>query len=268
MESKTIRSADGTALHLVRSDPEGERTRDVLVVHGLGEHIGRYPHVFARLNAAGYRVTGFDFRGHGDSEGKRGHVDHWSEYVADLEAAAAQIAGDYTIVAHSMGAFVTLCALRSGLSHRPEKSVLSGPPLGVAIEPPRWKTAAAGLLSKLTPRLSMSNEIDSTFICRDPAVVAAYNADPKVFGTITPRWYTELLSQQELVHAHAAKYEAQMLLLVGGGDQLCDPQATEEFAARAGENVTFKCYPELYHEILNEFEQDQILDEIVTWIDA
>jgi alpha-beta hydrolase superfamily lysophospholipase len=268
METKTIQSADGTALHLKRTESDTGANGDVLLVHGLGEHIGRYDHVFARLNRAGYRVTGFDFRGHGNSEGKRGHVDHWSEYVADLEAAAAQIPGDYSVVAHSMGAFVTLCALRSGLSHRPRKAVLSGPPLGVAIEPPKWKIAAAGLLSRLLPRLSMSNEIDSELICRDPEVVSKYNADPAVFGTITPRWYTELVAQQALVHAHAAKYTDQILLLVGSDDRLCAPEASERFAERAGDNIAFKSYEGLYHEILNEYEKDEILDEIVSWLES
>ena len=268
METMKIRSADGTALHVVRASPEATPTRDILLVHGLAEHMGRYTHVFEKFNAQGYRVTGFDFRGHGDSAGKRGHVSHWSDYVADLEAAAAQIAGNYTIVAHSMGAFVTLCALRSGLSHRPEQSVISGPLLGVAFDPPRWKTAAAGVLSRLAPRVSIGNEVDTQYLCRDPAVVEKYNADPKVFGTVTPRWYTELLSQQALVRSRAARYTDRLLLLVGGDDQICDPNITEQFASEVGPSASFKRYPGLYHELLNEVEHQDILDEIISWIES
>lgn len=265
MEQLELQSADGTRLRGGRWAPEGEVKGDVLLVHGLAEHLGRYEHVAATLNAAGYRVTGVELRGHGHSEGKRGFVASWEQYVDDVRAAANEIDGPHAVMAHSMGGLVSLDHLRDGMAWA---AYISAPLLGVAVEAPRWKTAAAGILTRLLPRLSMDNEIDTKWICSDPAVVEAYDADPLVFGTITPRWYTEALAAMERVAASAKSYDMPMLAMWGTMDKLVSIPAIEAFCADYGGEVSTRAWEGLYHEIHNEKAQGDVLAEVVKWFDG
>lgn len=264
MQRLDLYSADRTRLTGWRWDPPEVRG-DVLLVHGLAEHLGRYGHVVRALNAAGYRVTGVELRGHGSSDGRRGHVDTWAQYVEDLRAAAAAIGGPHAILAHSMGGLVALDHLREGSAWA---AVVTAPLLGVAVRPPRWKVAAANVLSRWLPRLPMSNELDTRDISTDPEVVRAYEADPLVYGTVTPRWFTEMNAARERVLAHAERYEVPLLAAWGTGDRITSGAAIEAFASRYGGPVETRPYEGLFHEILNEPDKEAILDGIVTWLDA
>ena len=267
MEKLNITSADGTALALRRWSPAGPPAGEVLLVHGLAEHCGRYEHVAAALVRAGLRTTFVALRGHGASGGRRGHVDRWGQYEEDLRAAAATIEGPFSIVAHSMGGLVTLSALEAGLDREITGLALSNPLLGVAVQAPAIKVKAAVLLSKLLPRLPLSNELDVQDISRDPEVVRAYRSDPEVYATITPRWYTECLAAQRRVLAAAPSYTRPLLMLLGTGDRICDHAAAAAFAERYGagdkRTVVFDGY---YHELFNEPEKDAVLAEVTGWL--
>lgn len=264
MEQLELRSDDGTALAAYRWAPVGEVKADLLLVHGLADHMGRYPHVTATLTEAGYRVTGVELRGHGHSEGKRGHVTNWERYVDDLRAAARTIDGPHAIIAHSMGGLVTLDHLRDGPAWA---AVVSAPALAASVEAPTWKLAAAGLLSRVWPGLHMDNEIPSTAICSDPAVVEAYDADPLVFGVITPRWYTEFTAAQDRVKAAAAGYRTPLYAAWGSDDMLVSTEAIVEFCADYGGEVHTREWVDLYHEILNERRGDEVLAEMIAFLD-
>ncbi|RME25575.1 MAG: alpha/beta hydrolase [Deltaproteobacteria bacterium] len=266
----SIRSADGTRLRLFQWTPPEPAGRDVLLVHGLAEHADRYHHVAAALNAAGHRATLVELRGHGRSEGRRGHVRRWQDYVDDVVAAARFVRGEMFIVAHSMGGLVVLDGLRGGpLREHAVAVAVSNPLLGVAFDPPKVKEAAAGLLSRLLPWLSLSNELDVNLISRDKAVVAAYEADPLVFDTITPRWYTEMLGARKRVHAHAGRYDLPGLAMVGTGDGICDHRATVSLMERWGHpDHEVKRYEGLYHELFNEPEKERVLADLVAWLGA
>ncbi len=263
----SVQSADGTRLRIFQWTPAEQTRRDVLLVHGLAEHADRYHHVAAALNAAGHRATLVELRGHGRSEGRRGHVHRWQDYVDDVVAAARFVRGDLLVVAHSMGGLVVLDGLRGPLREHTAAVVVSDPLLGVAFDPPKVKEAAAGLLSRLLPWLPLSNELDVNLISRDKAVVAAYDADPLVFNTITPRWYTEMLGARQRVHAHAARYDLPGLAMLGTGDGICDHKASIALMDRWGHpDHGVKLYEGLYHEIFNEPEKDQVLADLVAWL--
>lgn len=266
MTNTTLASADGTHLNLVRWDIESPKAQ-VLLVGGLAEHMGRYPHVAKALNDAGYAVAGVELRGHGHSAGKRGHVEDFADYGADVRAALDEV-GPSFIVCHSMGGLVS-----SDLVVRDPKDIrgwaMSNPLLGLRFEPPRWKVAGSRLLNKLVPRLSLSNELDTSWISRDPEVVARYEADPLVFGTITPRWFMSSLAAQERVFAGAAAITIPHLSLVGDADPITNPDAAIRFFEACGsESKTLKRYEELVHELFNEPEKDQVLADLVAWLDA
>lgn len=266
MLEHSIQSADGTRLRLVQWSPPGEARDEVLLIHGLAEHAGRYGHVARALTAAGYRVTLVELRGHGQSEGKRGHVDRWQRYVEDLQAAVAFLRQEPLLVAHSMGGLVALDALRQGLAVR--AVALSNPLTGVAVQAPWYLELAKGLLTRLAPALSLQNPLDPKLVSRDPKVVSAYLADPLVFRTLTPRWATEMEAAIERVQAHAGQYRLPALGLLSTGDAVCDHTAALRLLEAWGHPIhEARVYDGLYHEVFNEPEQDGILAELVAWLD-
>jgi alpha-beta hydrolase superfamily lysophospholipase len=266
-QHQTIASADGTQLHLSIWEP-AQHERSLLIVHGLAEHMGRYQHVAEVFTAAGFRVVGLELRGHGDSEGKRGHVDAWSQYGDDLAAALAWMGGPCTVLAHSMGGLVVLDRMLAPLPQPITELICTNPLLGVRVEAPAIKLMAAGLLSKLLPWLSLSNELDTAHISRDPEVVRAYEQDPRVYSTITPRWYTEMRAAMERVTGSTGSPEVPLLMVTSDADQICDPVASRKLANHWEGSTEQLRYPELYHEVLNEPEKQQVMAEILSWLDA
>ncbi len=261
METRWLDSADGTRLRL-GVWPGGPR--NVLIVPGLAEHAGRYAHVAESFVPRGWTVHVLELRGHGQSGGRRGYVDAWTDYLADMKAAGEAVGAPFSILAHSMGGLVVLDALRAGVVS-PERLALSNPLLGVALQPPRWKTGAAALLSKLIPTLSMGNEIPVAEISRDPAVQAAYEADPLVYTTLTPRWYVEMLAAQERVHAHPS-VAAPFRMFVGTADRICDPETNRRFATERGAEVT--AYDDMRHELVNELGKEQVIGDLAAWLEG
>ena len=263
----TIESRDGTSLNLRVWKPEVRMRGRVLLVHGLAEHMGRYEHVARALNAAEFGVWGVELRGHGDSEGRPGHTERWRDYVDDVRAAAYAIGEPFYLVGHSMGGCVALDLVRGAPKPQVLGVALSNPLLGVAVEPPAWKTMAGRLMSNIWPTLSLANEIDPTWVSRDPNVVAAYQDDPKVFSVVSARWYTELVAAMERIHGHAGRYRSPLLLLVGTSDRLVDPDASQAFfGSYGGTDKDMLVYDGFYHELFNEPEKDRVFHDLITWL--
>lgn len=267
MKTIATTSRDGTTLNLVQWTPDGSPRADILLVHGLAEHMGRYGHVAEALTNAGYQVTGVELRGHGASEGPRGHVDDWRQYVDDFRAASYKIGRSHYVIAHSMGTLVTLDALRKPIGPDIMGVCLSNPLLGVAVKAPAIKLWASGLLSKIWPTLSLSNELDTNHISRDVAVIKKYQEDPLVYGTITPRWFTEMGGAIDRVFAEANRGTVPLLMLLGDGDRITSMDASRDFFEHYGaEDKDCITYPGLYHELFNEPEKDQVFHDVVEWL--
>ncbi len=257
MQSRLIQSADGTRVRVVDFGGTGA---PVLLVHGLAEHIGRYGHVAKALVDRGFHVSMVELRGHGESEGKRGHVNRWDEYVADLNA-AYNACETPMIVAHSMGGLVTLDALRAGL--RPPRVLLSNPLLGVRVKAPRIKVLAGRLLSRILPSVSLTNEVPSSGLSHDPAVARAYDADPMIFHTITPRWFTEM--EAATVRVLAVRPAVPVAMLYSDADPITDTERAAEWAAEHG--VISRDHPGMLHEIFNEVGKEAVLTEVADWLE-
>ncbi len=263
---RPLQAADGMRLEQHLWPASDAASGQVLLVHGLGEHLGRYHHVAAALNACGYQVQGVDLRGHGRSDGKRGFVRRWQDYVLDLEAIAATIEGPYLVVAHSMGALVALDFLRSP---RPVPALaLSGPLLGFSVQAPWWKLKLAGLLSVLLPSLSLSNELDAGQVCSDPEVVAAYQADPLNFSSATPRWFTEMRQALVRVHQAAPAFQLPLHIQYGALDQIICQRSLLEFAAHWGGTVETRVWPDGRHEVFNERFSAEVLQALCDWLQS
>ena len=263
MQVLNTSSADGTALRLGRW---GHAGRDVLIVHGLAEHARRYEHVASALVERGFRVTVVELRGHGHSAGQRGHVERWRRYTEDVWAAAGTLEGSFAIVAHSMGGLVVAEAMRESMARPVIGIALSNPLFGFRVKPPRVKLAASSLLSRVLPRLNLSNELDASGISRDKAVVHEYEADPLVFGTITPRWFTEMGAAIERAREAAPRMTVPLLLMVSDADPICDPDAARAVEARWGGPHTRLDYPPMMHEIFNEIGKEGAIAALGDWL--
>jgi lysophospholipase len=262
--AERLRSRDGTELAWHYWPAGQTRHASVLLVHGVGEHLQRYPHVAAALNTAGFDVGGIDLRGHGLSMGKRGHILSWQDYVEDIQAAAARLEGPLYLVAHSMGALVALDFLRT--DQRVQAVVLSGPLLGVAIEAPWWKTRMAGLLSRIAPGLQLANEIDPSEVCANLDVIERYQDDPLNFNLVTPRWYTEMRSALLRVRAHATSYRLPLQVHAGAQDKIVSIEAIQRFVDQWGDRHELHLWPEGRHEVFNEVFADKVLESVTTWL--
>lgn len=267
VEHSTLKSRDGTELACRSWIPSGTPKAHMLLVHGLAEHMGRYGHVGDALSQAGYQVLGVELRGHGNSEGKRGFVERWSFYCDDVRAGLAAIGEPAFILAHSMGGLVsTHTVLASDKDIR--GLIVSNPQLGLAFTPPRVKALAGRLLSRVLPSLSMTNELDASKLSRDPAVAQKYLADPLVFNTITPRWFTEAMKAMGGAHAQASRFQVPLLMLLGDEDGLTDHKAGQRFYEAAGSaDKQLIVYEGFYHELFNEPEKARVLGDVIRWLD-
>lgn len=263
--------ADGTEL-LVRQWPAGGQADGpaafVLLVHGLGEHSGRYEHVGEQLAGAGFDVAAYDQRGNGGSSGRRGHVDRWSQLHDDLQErlhAVRDAAEGRPIVlyGHSMGGLVVLGYLLTDRAG-PDLVVLTAPGLDSTL--PGWKQAAAKVLGRIAPTMPIPNSIDGSTLSRDPGVAEKVANDPACAHASTARFGAEGLAEQVRVRRDYGRLTLPTLVLHGLDDGLVPAAASEVLATLP--NVERRTYPGLRHELHNEPEGPAILDEVMAWLRA
>lgn len=238
----------------------------VLLVHGLGEHSGRYEHVGDQLAAAGLDAHAFDLRGNGGSGGRRGHVDRWSQFHDDLQErlhVVRDMAGAHPIVlyGHSMGGLVALGYLLSARP-KPDLVVLSSPGLDSTLA--AWKKALAPVLGRIVPSLAVPNGIDGRTLSRDPRVAEKVAADPACATASTARFGAEALAEQARVRRDFVSLTLPTLVLHGLDDGLVPAAASEILGSLP--NVERRTYPGLRHELHNEPEGPQILGEVIAWL--
>jgi len=241
------------------------------VVHGLGEHSGRYERFARGMAPFGMATYALDLRGHGKSAGQRGHVDSWGQWVDDTTAFVAhmkrQTPGEVVPLGHSFGGVVMLSAVRSGkLQGMIRRFVLSSPALKLKASVPAWKTSAAGLMSRIAPRLSLDNEVDASTVSRIPEVVTAYVSDPLVHRKISSRLYAEWRRAADENFEHAAEISLPFLILAGTDDRLIDPAGSQELHARTPGKSELKMLDGRYHEPFNDLGSDDVFAAISEWL--
>lgn len=272
----SLTTPDGVRLSL-REWPCDRPRGTVHLVHGLGEHVGRYEHVAAALNAWGWRVVGHDHRGHGRSGGPRGVLPAADTLLRDLaqviDTVRSARGGPRVLLGHSLGGLVAARFVAEGLQDRPadwhrgtDALVLSSPALDAGLNP--LQAALVAVLGRLVPDLALGNGLDPAGVSRDPAVVQAYLADPLVHDRLTPRLVRFIVDAGELVRSFAPRWRVPTLLMWAGSDRLVAARASAAFAAAAPVSlVTAQEFPALFHEILNEPERAQVLDCLHAWLD-
>jgi alpha-beta hydrolase superfamily lysophospholipase len=276
MTTHELMSADATRLQW-RDWPVAAPRGSVLIVHGLGEHIGRYEAAVARLNAWGWRVAGMDLRGHGRSNGARGGLPHSDAMLGDLARLIDALGGasraPLVLLGHSMGGLIASRFVAEGLAAQPapwarevDALVLSSPALNPGMNGAQKLLLA--LLGRLAPHLAVGNGLKPAWISRDPAVVQAYVADSLVHDRVTPALVRFIVDAGEQVRSLAPAWRVKTLLLYAGADRCVAPAGSAAFAATAPACVTTREFPNLFHEIFNEPERDTVFDALQTWLDA
>ncbi len=267
---------DGTRLWFERDVPDGARAHIVLV-HGFGDHLGRYRAFRDAMLAERLAVHAYDTRGHGRSDGPRGFVRSFREYTDELAAFVASVhaqagGAPLFLVTHSHGGLIALSwlttgspGLASGLGLR--GLVLSAPYLATAFTPPAWKTAPAVLLSRVAPSLPLPLGLQTEDLSRDPAWQRATDEDPLYGRKGTPRWYTEHTRVQREVQAAGAGLRIPVLLMLPGDDHVVSSAVSRRwFETLTTPDRRLREWPSMRHEIFNELEKDQVYAETSRWI--
>ncbi|MEO6652919.1 MAG: lysophospholipase [Ilumatobacteraceae bacterium] len=264
---------DGTSIVHRSWLPDDDPKAVVLLVHGLGEHSGRYGHVAARLISHGYAVHALDLRGHGKSDGKRAYVRSYDEFMADLIQFRALVTAEHPglplfVLGHSMGGNLVMSHV---LDHQDGLAgmVLSGPALkpGDDFSPIKLKLLAG--LARIAPGVRPEG-LSADAISRDPAVVDAYRADPLVFtGKISAGLGGALIAAMNTFPTRYPSLTLPILLMHGTEDRLTNVDGSRQLEAEAvNAEIEAHYYDGLYHEIFNEPEQDAVLGDLVTWLDG
>ena len=243
----------------------------VLVVHGLGEHAGRHAHLATLLNAWGFSVRAYDQQGHGRSEGARGDLLRPGSLQADLcrviDDTRQQPAGRNTplvLLGHSMGGLVVARTLAEQL-REVDAAVLSSPALGAT--PNGLQKFLLATLPRVLPHLQVDNGLNAEFVARDPEVVKAYLADPLVHRRISAGLAAWILQNGTATVAQASAWTVPTLLLYAGQDHLVDAKASARFAQTAPPScVQAQCFEDMYHEIFNDPEADQVFAQLKGWL--
>ena len=249
--------------------------RFMVLVHGFGEHSGRYEEVAMFFAERGFSVYAHDQMGHGHSPGQRGHVGRFDDFLDDVEefisfASESHPGLPSVLVGHSMGGLV-VAALACEREVDMDLVVLSGPALSLSPDISRSKLIFARLLRRLAPRFSMAAGLEVSGISRDPEVVRNYEADPLVHGQITASMGAGMFEAIERVSGKANKLSVPALLMHGEADPICRVEGSQLFfdslsqdGAAAGSEL--RIYPNLRHEIFNEPERVRVYDDVHDWI--
>lgn len=265
-----IKSADKLTLYGQFWVPEDEPAGVVALVHGFGEHSSRYTHWADLLTEKRFALISFDLRGHGNSEGKKGHTPSYGRLMNDIDIFLERVREYFPglplfLYGHSMGGNLVLNYV---ISRNPEVAgvVVTGPWLRLKKELPGVVKAPVRMLQWFLPGMVIPSGLDTNGLSHDKSVVEAYNNDPLVHGRISLKMFFSIHDAGNNAVKEAAQIRRPLLLVHGADDPICDPAATQQMAENIDGDKTLKIWPGLYHEVHNEPEKDEVFDFIFAWI--
>ena len=267
----TFTGSGGLTLYYQAWRPDSAERAGLAIVHGIGEHSGRYMNVVNHLVPRGYAVWAYDQRGHGRSGGQRVHVDRWAQYLEDLHTFLGIVRKhEQTLplfaLGHSMGALIVLEYLpahQQGL----RGAIISGAPIQpVGVAKP-YLVALVKILSPVIPRFTIRTKLEVEALSRTPAVVRAYREDPRVYGIATVRWGAEALEAVERVKAGVGEIRVPVLIIHGGADRLNSPEGARlAYEQIASPDKTLRIYPDTYHEPHNDLTFEEVVRDVEHWL--
>ncbi len=266
-----LKTAAGTSIYTQEWVPDQAKAA-VVLVHGLGEHSGRYAHVAGAFNRAGYAVLAMDLPGHGKTGGPLGHIPSYDLVMNLISQMVEEAKRRYPekpvfVYGHSMGGNLVLYY---GLKCNPEIAgiICTSPGLGTAEPVPAWKTLMGKLLYNMAPTMQMANGLDVTGLSHDQKVIDAYVADPLVHNKISTRLGIDMLSNGAWILAHAGEFpHIPLLLMQGSQDRIVNPALTKQFAEKTSADLTFIMWEGGYHEMHNEPQKAEVIQTMTDWMD-
>jgi alpha-beta hydrolase superfamily lysophospholipase len=262
-------AADGAEVFRQQWLPDGQPRAVIVLVHGLGEHSSRYGHLAQRFTDAGYAVFALDLRGHGRTPGTRGDL-RLPQAISDVGEVLDQATSAYPglpvfIYGHSLGALITMTFT---VQRRPAIAgqVASAPALDSELREQKVKSTMANLLGGIAPAIVIPTGLDPEGVSRDPAVVAAYKADPLVHDKGSVGLAKQTFAAMEAMMTQTT-FPVPLLIIHGTGDRLTVPSASKAFVDNVVGDVTLIEYEGMYHEPHNEPEQQEVFDDVVAWME-
>jgi acylglycerol lipase len=268
-EKEFILSKDGRKL-CIHQWEVSDANKVICIVHGLGEHGGRYTELAYHLNSSQISVFAIDLRGHGLTEGKRGHTPSYSLLQSDIEellkhARSLNTDAKLILMGHSMGGNLVASYVKNDQTKELSGYILSAPFFDVAFAPPKWKITLAKLVGKILPSLTQGNELDVNAISRNENEVEKYIADPLIHNQISVGWFLAFSTVGKKLLADDRLISTPGLIYHGDADRLVSFGATEKFASK---NANAKWVPlsGVYHEPHNDLGKEEVYAMIVDFI--
>jgi len=267
----SIKLSGGQYLRGVISSPGDHAKGLVILVHGIGEHIGRYDHWMKKFNQRGFAFVGFDLPGHGRSDGKKGHIRSYSQTDEMLDIVLRENSKTFPglpifLYGHSLGGGIVLDYL---IRRDPavKGAVVTSPYLKLAFEPPKYKLLLASVMESIFPSLIQPSGLVVEHISQDGEVVSLYKSDPLVHGKISVALFNSATNAATHSLTHAENLRIPLLLLHGSDDKLTSPDGSREFASKCS-HVTLKMWEGGYHELHNEPFKDDVFVFITDWMNS
>jgi alpha-beta hydrolase superfamily lysophospholipase len=268
----TFSSTDGLQLYFQTWLPDESMKALIVLVHGFNDHSGRYSNLINHMVTKGIGICGYDLRGHGRSQGKRGHVQEWVFFRNDLQRFLDKTYLTYPetpiiLMGHSMGGLIVL----NYLIHHPEEKismVITSSPLMAQPDISPLVVLISKILSRIWPAFSVNARLNKTVLSRNPEVITAYQEDPLIHDTGTARLGTELTKTIDWTQAHAQNFSQPLLMYHGDADALVPIEGTQLFFKNAGSATKdLYIYPGGFHELHNDLDYKQVFSDLTNWID-
>lgn len=253
--------------------PDSKPKAIVCMIHGFADHTNRFVHVADFLVKKGYGYVGFDLRGHGKSDGKRGHTPDYDTLMKDIFTFVNIVKEKYKdiplfLYGHSMGGNLVLTYV---LRYHPQYFtgiIVTSPWLQLSFEPPAIKVALGRLIGKIFPTFTEKSEVDAQGLSHDPEIGKAYKADPLVHNDISVSMFTGITSAGEAALIAAHRFHLPLLLMHGTADPITSHRASKKFAVQVKPNlIKFVEWKDMKHELHNEICKTEVLTTISDWIE-
>jgi len=271
-ESGFLTAKAGIKIYWQGLMPEDKPKALIFIAHGLGEHIGRYRDLAEYLKSKGFAVFGIDHRGHGKSQGRRGHILSFDQYLGDYKAFRDSVIGRFPsqksfLLGHSLGGLISVHYV---LKYPKDFSglVLSSPALKIKIDANPITQALGRVFSRLLPGISISNGLDPNMLSHNPEVVKDYLNDPLVHDRVSVRWFTCFTNAIEEAQAKAKEIKIPILVMQSSEDRLVEPAGSKEFFEKVlSSDKAFKNWEGFYHEMFNELDKARVYQFFENWLE-
>lgn len=255
----------------VREWVNDENKANLVIIHGAGEHSGRYIKTAEYFAQNGYNVYTGDLVGHGLSDGTRMYINSIKDYIKDVEFLFDRIDSKKPtyLLGHSMGGLIVLYYMLSGESIAVKGVIASSPYIKDKIDIPKIKYLIGKAAASICPKLKIDSGLKGEMVCRDKAIAELYNTDKLNCSKVTAKWFVELEKARHLLVEMQKEFTAPCLILQAGGDIVVDSECVRQFyQGISSKDKEFILYDGFYHEILNDPEREQVLNKINSWMNA